>query len=234
MLRAGGRPEPKSQIGIRQQVDAPIDLPNGHGRLRHLHWTGGRHLVPLILLPFERAFEAKGGVPGDHRAPRLRRLIHRHFHRRSHHLRRHLVSPKVRPFADPATELTARNQDTWASLPWSLAGRTREGLNNFGHWSSYTMERTHGSIEDPHELEREIERANRLASVVGDQTTYQRLKQFVEELKQNLQGRLAARRSKEAIRARARELWEASGCPPDRDLEFWLKAEEELREAETH
>ena len=59
-------------------------------------------------------------------------------------------------------------------------------------------------------------------------------KQFVEELKQNLQGRLAARRSKEAIRARARELWEASGCPPDRDLEFWLKAEEEFREAETH
>ena len=96
------------------------------------------------------------------------------------------------------------------------------------------MERTHGSIEDPHELEREIERANRLASVVGDQTTYQRLKQFVEELKQNLQGRLAARRSKEAIRARARELWEAGGCPPDRDLEFWLKAEEELRKAETH
>jgi hypothetical protein len=56
-------------------------------------------------------------------------------------------------------------------------------------------------IEDPQELEREIERANRLASVVGDQTTYQRLKQFVEELKQNLQGRLASRRSKEAIRA---------------------------------
>ena len=96
------------------------------------------------------------------------------------------------------------------------------------------MERTHGSIEDPHELEREIEHASRLASVFGDQTTYQRLKQFVEELKQNLQGRLAARRSKEAIRARARELWEASGCPPDRDLEFWLKAEEEFREAETH
>ena len=89
-------------------------------------------------------------------------------------------------------------------------------------------------IENPHELEREIERTNRLASVVGDQTTYQRLKQFVEELKQNLQGRLAARRSKEAIRARARELWEAGGCPPDRDLEFWLKAEEELRKAETH
>ena len=89
-------------------------------------------------------------------------------------------------------------------------------------------------IEDSQELEREIERANRLASVVGDQTTYQRLKRFVEELKQNLQGRLASRRSKEAIRARARELWEASGCPSDRDLDFWLKAEEELRKAEIH
>jgi hypothetical protein len=88
-------------------------------------------------------------------------------------------------------------------------------------------------IEDPDELQREIERASRLASNVTDQTTYQCLKQFAEELKQKLQRRLAVRRSEEAIRARARELWEASGCPPRRDLEFWLKAEEELREAET-
>jgi DUF2934 family protein len=85
--------------------------------------------------------------------------------------------------------------------------------------------------KDPDELQREIERASRLASVVGDPTTYQRLKQFVEELKQNLQRRSAARRSKEAIRMRARELWEASGCPTDRDLEFWLKAEQDLQEA---
>jgi hypothetical protein len=34
--------------------------------------------------------------------------------------------------------------------------------------------------EDPHELEREIERAKRLAAGVTDQTTYQRLKAFVE------------------------------------------------------
>ena len=31
-------------------------------------------------------------------------------------------------------------------------------------------------IEDPHDLEREIERASRLASDVTDQTTYQWLK----------------------------------------------------------
>ena len=38
--------------------------------------------------------------------------------------------------------------------------------------------------KDPEELQREIERASRLASAVSDQTTYQRLRQFVEELKQ--------------------------------------------------
>jgi Protein of unknown function (DUF2934) len=78
------------------------------------------------------------------------------------------------------------------------------------------------SIEDPHQLEREIERANRLAAGVTEQTTYQRLKQFVEELRQRLQDRLATRRAKEMIRTRAKELWELSGRPPGRDLEFWL------------
>ena len=87
-------------------------------------------------------------------------------------------------------------------------------------------------IEDPQELKRKIERANRLASVVGDQTTYQRLVQFADELKQSLQRRLTARRSNEAIKKRARELWEDNGRPSDRDLEFWLRAEEELQEAE--
>jgi hypothetical protein len=84
--------------------------------------------------------------------------------------------------------------------------------------------------EDPRELEREIERAKRLASRTTDQTTYQRLWEFVEELRQRLQRRLAARRSKEEIRAHARELWEHNGRPAGRDLEFWLQAEAELRE----
>ena len=68
-------------------------------------------------------------------------------------------------------------------------------------------------IEDPQELKRKIERANLLASVVGDQTTYQRLVQFAEELKQSLQRRLTARRSNEAIKKRARELWEEQRLP---------------------
>jgi hypothetical protein len=87
-------------------------------------------------------------------------------------------------------------------------------------------------IEDPRELERELERAKRLAAGITDQTTYQRLRAFVEELRQRLQQRLAARRSKEKIRMRAWELWEQNGRPVGRDVEFWLQAERELQENE--
>jgi hypothetical protein len=41
---------------------------------------------------------------------------------------------------------------------------------------------------------------------------------------------LAARRAKEEIKARARELWEQNGQPAGRDLEFWLQAEAEIIE----
>jgi hypothetical protein len=41
--------------------------------------------------------------------------------------------------------------------------------------------------EDPCQLEREIERAKRLVSGVSDQTTFQRLKDFIKELRQRLQ-----------------------------------------------
>jgi len=82
--------------------------------------------------------------------------------------------------------------------------------------------------EDPGELERQIERAKRLASHITDQTTSHRLWRFVEELRQRLQKRLAARRSKEQISARAHELWEQHGRPAGRDEEFWLQAESEL------
>lgn len=85
---------------------------------------------------------------------------------------------------------------------------------------------------DPQELNRQIEQATRLASVTTDLTTYQRLKEFAEELRQRLQRHVAARRSKHAIRARAREFWEQHGRPTDRDLEFWLQAERELSEDE--
>ena len=82
---------------------------------------------------------------------------------------------------------------------------------------------------DLRQLETEIERAKRLATGVGDRTTSQRLWDFVEELKQRLQKRRAAKRSTDEIRARAREIWEQHGRPPGRDVEFWLQAEAELK-----
>jgi Protein of unknown function (DUF2934) len=81
---------------------------------------------------------------------------------------------------------------------------------------------------DPSELERELERAKRLARSVTDQTTSQRLWRFVEELRQKLQRRVAARRLKQQISARAHELWEQHGRPVGRDEEFWLQAEAEV------
>jgi hypothetical protein len=88
--------------------------------------------------------------------------------------------------------------------------------------------------EDPRDLERKIEQASRIASRVNDRTTYQRLTAWVEELKQRLQKRRAARRSKEEIRKRAHELWEQHGRPIGRDEEFWLQAESENKEGEAN
>jgi FtsZ-binding cell division protein ZapB len=84
--------------------------------------------------------------------------------------------------------------------------------------------------EDPRDLERKIEQASRIASRVNDPTTIQRLTAWVEELKQKLQKRRDARRSKEKIRVRAHELWEQHGRPVGRDEEFWLQAEFEIKE----
>ena len=77
--------------------------------------------------------------------------------------------------------------------------------------------------EDPRELELKIEQAERIAARIGDPTTYERLKAWVDELRGKLRGRLDARRTKQAIRARAHEIWEQNGRPADRDLEFWLQ-----------
>ena len=84
--------------------------------------------------------------------------------------------------------------------------------------------------EDPGDLERKIDQASRIASRVNDPTTYQRLTAWIDELRQRLRDRLAARRSREKIRMRAHELWEQHGRPAGRDEEFWLQAESELSE----
>ena len=86
--------------------------------------------------------------------------------------------------------------------------------------------------EDTRELERKIETASRIASTVTDQTTIERLRGWVEELRQRLKERSAERRADEEVKARARELWEQNGCPAGRDLEFWLRAESEIKARE--
>jgi hypothetical protein len=69
------------------------------------------------------------------------------------------------------------------------------------------------SKDPPEELERKIEQARRIASGITDRTTLERLKGFIEELRQKLGESLRARRNKQEIRARARALWEQSGRP---------------------
>ena len=86
--------------------------------------------------------------------------------------------------------------------------------------------------EDPREIELKIERANRIASRVTDQTTIELLGAWVEELRQKLRQLSDARRTKHEIKARARELWEQNGCPSGLDLEFWLQAESEIKARE--
>ncbi len=82
--------------------------------------------------------------------------------------------------------------------------------------------------DGPEELERKIELASRISASINDQTTIERLRRWVEDLRQRLSERLAARRTRQEIEARARELWEQNGCPAGRDLEFWLQAEAEI------
>jgi len=84
--------------------------------------------------------------------------------------------------------------------------------------------------EDPRELERKIEQVSRIASNFCDQTTVERLTAWALDLRQRLRQIVDARRTKQEITKRAHELWEQSGHPPDRDLEFWLQAETEIRD----
>jgi Protein of unknown function (DUF2934) len=82
--------------------------------------------------------------------------------------------------------------------------------------------------EDAGELERKIEQATRIASRISDQTTLDRLRAWIQDLRQRRQRRMEARRTKQAISIRAQEIWEQNGRPSD--LDFWLQAEAEIGE----
>jgi hypothetical protein len=87
-----------------------------------------------------------------------------------------------------------------------------------------------GQSEDPRQIERQIEQANRIASKVNDPTTVERLTAWVQDLRQRLSRIMDSRRTKQQIRARAHQLWGQNGRPAGCDLEFWLQAEKETRE----
>ena len=84
--------------------------------------------------------------------------------------------------------------------------------------------------DEPRELERKIEQATRIVSRVNDPTTLERLRAWIEDLKQMLQQRREARRIRQEITERAQEIWEQNGRRSGRDLEFWLQAESEISE----
>src|SRR4051812_31294267 len=69
-----------------------------------------------------------------------------------------------------------------------------------------------------------------LARWLSDRQTVQRIFALTIELRQR--ARALARPDEPEIRKRAREIWEENGSPAGRDLEFWLQAENEFREAE--
>ena len=81
-------------------------------------------------------------------------------------------------------------------------------------------------LEEQRKIEHQLELATRATAFISDETTVQRLRKYAGELKQKLYGMM--RRPK--VRVRAYELWEKAGRPSDRDLEFWLQAEQQIKE----
>jgi Zn-dependent oligopeptidase len=65
---------------------------------------------------------------------------------------------------------------------------------------------------------------------VSDRETVHQILALAGELKQRALA--LARPDEEKIRKRAREIWEENSRPVGRDVEFWLQAEGEFREAE--
>ena len=65
---------------------------------------------------------------------------------------------------------------------------------------------------------------------IGDRETVHHILALAGELKQRALA--LAKPNEDKIRKRAREIWEENSRPVGRDVEFWLQAEREFREAE--
>jgi hypothetical protein len=78
-----------------------------------------------------------------------------------------------------------------------------------------------------------LEKANKyrqFARWISDRDTVHRILALAGEL--NQRALAIAKPDEEKIRKRAREIWEENSRPIGRDVEFWLQAEREFREAE--
>jgi hypothetical protein len=65
---------------------------------------------------------------------------------------------------------------------------------------------------------------------IGDRQTVRSILALTAELRDR--ARALAHPDEANIRSRAREIWEENGKPAGRDLEFWLQAEREVRDAQ--
>src|ERR1043166_10311363 len=92
------------------------------------------------------------------------------------------------------------------------------------------MERAMNRKQIVGELLAKADKYRNLARWVTDRLTVPRIFALSVELKQR--ARALARPDENEIRKRAREIWAEHGRPAGRDLEFWLRAEREFREAE--
>jgi predicted ATPase len=92
------------------------------------------------------------------------------------------------------------------------------------------LEPTMSVDEEQKRLEEQLEQAKRLETAVSDQTTVQRIREFIQDLRRRLERYRERRRTEADISRRARALWERAGRPAGRDEEFWLQAERELDE----
>jgi hypothetical protein len=68
------------------------------------------------------------------------------------------------------------------------------------------------------------EKYRRYASSIGDPAAAERILNLAHELEME-----AMQPDEEDIRTRAYDLWKQAGEPEDRDEDFWLLAEQELR-----
>jgi hypothetical protein len=81
-------------------------------------------------------------------------------------------------------------------------------------------------MDEREKIEHQLELATRVAGIIKDESTVQRLRNFADQLRQKLHRMMR----RPQVRARAYELWEEAGRPSGRDVEFWLEAERQVSE----